>query len=59
MTAEELKDCVRHYAEEHLPGWACAAVSFRIGEIGAHVTESLVVLNQPDRPLASSDSTRG
>lgn len=48
MTAEELKAHVRTYAEEHLPGWACIGVSVRLGSIGSHVTETLVVL--PDDP---------
>ncbi len=44
MTAEQLKDAVRAYANKNLPGWACSGISFRLGEIGAHITETLVVL---------------
>jgi len=38
------KDVVRRYADENLPGWACVGVSFRLGEVGAHVAETLLVL---------------
>ena len=53
MTAEELKVAVRAYADEHLPGWACAGVLFRIGELGAHVSEELCVLNPNAPPLSA------
>lgn len=56
MSAEELKNYVRQYAEEHLPGWACAGVSIRLGEIGSHVTETLVVL--PVFPPGSDEGAR-
>lgn len=63
MSAEELKAKVREYADEHLPGWACAGVSFRLGEIGASVTETLVVLppcGPVTAPIASPEPpTRG
>jgi hypothetical protein len=44
VTAEDVKEVVRRYAEQNVPGCACAAVSFRVGEIGAAVTETLLVL---------------
>lgn len=58
MSAEELKAKVREYVEEHLPGWACASVSVRVGEIGSHITETLIVLPKalseaPTSPPAS------
>lgn len=51
VTAEDVKKVLREYAEDNLPGWACASASFRIGDIGSHITESLVV--QPTPPSAS------
>jgi hypothetical protein len=47
MSAEELKTAARQYADEHLPGWAVVGISFRMGDVGAHVTETLVVLASP------------
>jgi hypothetical protein len=43
-TAEDVKDVVRRYCEENLPGWACAAVSVMVGEPGEDETERLLVL---------------
>lgn len=57
MTAEELKECVRNYADENLPGWACAGVSFRIGDIGASITETLVVSNSDPISGPSTSTT--
>lgn len=60
MTAEELKTAVRAYADEHLPGWGCIGVSIRLGSVGSHVTETLIVLPIPvanqteDRPQRAS-----
>ncbi len=48
MSAEELKDNVRKYADEHLPGWEVAGVSFRVGPIVANAEEMLLVT--PTRP---------
>lgn len=51
VTAEDVKEVVRRYAEDNLPGWACAGVSFRLGDVGASITETLVVL--PCEPKAT------
>lgn len=42
ITAEQVKDFIRRYAEQEHPDWGCASVSVRIGSPGAHVTETLV-----------------
>lgn len=44
VTAEDLKAVARSYADRHLPGWACAGISFRVGEIGSCITEMLLVM---------------
>lgn len=44
MTAEELKEKVRQYADEHLPGWQCAGVTFRVGPLIDSRNELLLVL---------------
>lgn len=66
MTAEELKKAVAAYANEHLPGWKCAGVSFRIGEIEEAQNEMLLILPAISLPAsrdpllqAPTDGTRG
>ena len=50
MTAEELKKHVQTYADEKLPGWECADVSFRIKKLGDFPEERLLVLPPPTPP---------
>lgn len=52
VTAEDVKEIVRRYAEDNLPGWACAGVSFRVGPIPDAQSESLLVM--PTRSEAAS-----
>lgn len=50
MSAEELKDAVRTYADEHLPGWESASVPIRIGSLLDGKEERLYVA--PIRPTS-------
>lgn len=56
VTAEEVKALVRRYAEDNLPGWACAGVSFRLGDVGSSITETLVVLPEDGKTNPTSAS---
>lgn len=60
MNAEELKDAVRKYADEHHRGWQLAAVSVRIGKLGEHPDELLVVKpSDPETSLCAHDPPPG
>jgi hypothetical protein len=52
MSAQELKDCVRQYAQENLPGWECAGVVIRVGRGPDAEAERLVVLPTSDEPVS-------
>lgn len=47
MSAEELKDAVRTYADEHHPGWRAAGVAVRVGEIGDDDEQGEYLLVRP------------
>lgn len=47
-TAEGLKAAVRVYCDANLPGWTCASVPVRVGEVRDCTSETLLVL--PIRP---------
>jgi hypothetical protein len=49
-TAEDVKRVLREYADENLPGWECAAASFRVGKVGEVPEEQLVVVKGPPAP---------
>lgn len=53
VSADELKELVRAYAAEHLPGWACGSVMLRRGEGANLVIEEILVLPIPELSLAS------
>ena len=61
LSAEALKAALREYANEHHPGWAVAQASFRIGEIGEHFEETLVIVQDRDQTTSapSAPATRG
>ena len=50
-TAEGLKAAVRIYCDANLPGWTCASVPVRVGEVRDATGETLLVL--PTRPAAA------
>lgn len=52
-TAEDVKEVVRRYCNEHFPGWRATGVAIRIGEIGEDDYERLLVLPATDAPLQS------
>jgi hypothetical protein len=56
VTVEDLKSLIRRYADQNLPGWACVGVSIRVGQIGASVTETLVILPADTLPIETSPS---
>ncbi len=43
MSAEDVKEAVRQYAEEHLPGWRTAGVMILVGPVGEDEQERLLV----------------
>lgn len=51
MSAEDVKETVRKYCDEHAPGWECADVSIRVGELREAKNEILLVLPTPPSPL--------
>lgn len=51
MTAHELKEAVREYANDNLPGWECAGVVIRMGRGPESDSERLVVLPTSDEPV--------
>lgn len=52
MTAHELKEAVREYANDNLPGWECAGVVIRLGRGSDSESERLVVLPTSDEPVS-------
>lgn len=53
ITAEDVKDIVRRYADQDFPGWACASVAIRVGGLTDGVEEVLLVLPLANRPTPS------
>lgn len=48
VTAEDVKEVVRRYAEQNCPGWQCAGVSIRVGPLAENKEESLLILPPPE-----------
>ena len=46
-TAEDVKEVIRRYAEQNLPGRACAGVTIRVGDGPDLDVEELLVLPTP------------
>lgn len=44
MSAEELKEAVRQYAEEHFPSWKACRVTIRTGGVFENDDETLLLL---------------
>lgn len=59
MTAEELKEAVRRYADEHHPDWRVAAVSIRIGALVEYPDELLVIKPADPRTVPGTLARRG
>jgi hypothetical protein len=52
VTAEELKEMVRKYADEHCPGWTSAGVVIQVGEFEADGSGQERLHVSPPRPAA-------
>jgi hypothetical protein len=49
VSAEELKGAVQSYADQHQPGWVCASVTIRVGELTEGLAETLLVTSSDAR----------
>lgn len=52
VTAEDVKEVIRRYADEHFPGWRSAGVSIRLGEVGTD-DEGEYLLVRPIPPASA------
>jgi hypothetical protein len=57
VTAEDVKEVVRRYADQNVPGWECGGVSLRVGPVAACCEETILVM--PNRRVVPSDLLRG